>query len=315
MTEQNWLDDEAGVGASLRQGVTLVGRGLRRRWLTLLATALLASALAGALAVAKRDYAPRFVLRVVEADRDPSSMPRLKRQLGEYVREAIFTSEPLYNLIRRHGLYPTLMRRNARSALDSFREDITVDVYQNYFVEERAAGDLPRSARVAVSYHSTERELSLAVTRDLGALIIRHELAARREQALDAARNADRARDTLQQALLQRSEEMLAKQNQIGRASAPDPRLQVELVSLLGSLGALERQAQAAERRAATLDLGAALERRGIGLSFEVVDDATLPSGGGRLQTEILVAVSSFVLGLPLVAMAMGAFYRGRGPA
>ena len=315
MTKQNWLDDEAGVGASLRQGVTLVGRGLRRPWLTLLATALLTSALAGALAVAKRAYAPRFVLRVVEADRDPSSMPRLKRQLGEYVREAIFTSEPLYNLIRRHGLYPTLMRRNARSALDSFREDISVDVYQNYFVEERAAGDLPRSARVAVSYHSTDRALSLAVTRDLGALIIRHELAARREQALDAARNADLARDTLQQALLRRSEEVLTKQNQVGRASAPDPRLQVELVSLLGSLGALERQAQAAERRAATLDLGAAFERRGIGLSFEVVDDATLPSGGGRLQAEILVAVSSFVLGLPLVAMAMGAFYRGRGQA
>ena len=83
-----------------------------------------ASLLIAALAFAKGDFhAPRFVLRVVEANRDPSSMPRLKGELGEYVRQAVFTSGPLFELIRRHGLYPKLMRQNSRAALDSFRED------------------------------------------------------------------------------------------------------------------------------------------------------------------------------------------------
>ena len=49
--------------------------------------------------------------------------------------------------------------------------------------------------------------------------------------------------------------------------------LQVELVSQLGSLTALDlREAQMSKREAA-LSLNASLERRGIGLSFEIADD------------------------------------------
>jgi hypothetical protein len=315
MTKQSWLDDEAGVAASVRQGVELLRRGLRRPWLTLLVALLLATALGAALVLAKGAYAPRYVLRVIEADRDPTSMPRLKRQLADYVREAIFTSEPLYQVIRRHGLYPSLMGKNSRAALDSFREDISVDVYQNYFVEDRAPGEMPRTARVAITYRAEDRAVALAVTRDLGALIVRHELGARRKQAIEAAKDAELARDTLQRALQRRNGEVLAKQSQMEQAGAPDPRLQVELVGLLGSVGALEREAEAAERRAASLHLGAALERRGMGLYFEVVDDATLPGDGARLQKELLAAGLSFVLGLPFVAMAIGAFAPSGGDA
>jgi hypothetical protein len=316
MTMPDWFDDEAGVGSSLRQGFGLLRRGLARPWSTLLVSILLAAAVALVLAVTKRDHAPRFVLRVVEADRDPNSMPRLKRQLGEYVRKAIFTSAPLAELIRRHALYPALMRNNSRAALDSFSEDISVEVYQNSFVEERAPGDRPRSARVAVSYHSPDRALALAVTRDLGALIVRYERRSRRELALAAVGRAERARDTLRSALEERDAEVLTKQRQLAEAAAPNPRLQVELISLLGSLSALEQQAAAAERRAATLDLGAAIEQRGIGLYFDVVDDATLPDDGGRRrQAAMLTVAASFAFSLPLVAMAIGAFGRRGGQA
>lgn len=315
MTNQPWLDDEVGVGASVRQGADLLRRGLRRPWRAIFASALLAASFAGAIAFAKRDYAPRFVLRVVEADRDPGGVPRLKRQLGEYVRQAIFTSEPLFEVIRRYDLYPALMRGNPRAALDSFRQAISVDVYQNYFVEDRSAGEQPRSARVAVSYRARDRVLATAVTRDLGALIARRELANQRAQASDAATDAALARDVLQDALQRRSREVLAKQSEIVRASAPDPRLQVELVSLLGSLAALERQSEASNRRAAKLDLGAALEHHGIGLHFDVVEDATSFDDGKRLQLELSVAGASFLLGLPLIAMALGAFDPQRGQA
>jgi hypothetical protein len=315
MTQQTWLDEEPTILASLWEAGGLLRAGLRRGWLALLVALLFGAALAGGVAFAKHDYAPRFVLRVVEANRDPRSMPRVKGQLAEYVRQAVFTSQPMFDLIRRHGLYPALMRKNSRAALDSFREDISVDVYQNYFVEQRAAGAQPRSAHLAVSYRSADRELALAVTRDLGALIVSHELAARREQAKDAAAEASLARDATLRALQQRNEEILAKQEQVGRASAPDPRLQVELVGLLGSLGPLERRAEASERRANALDLSAAFERGGIGLDFEVVDDATLPSGRDALKTRLWLAASSFALGAPLLTMAIGAFAGKRGAA
>jgi hypothetical protein len=306
--KRTWLDDEPGSRAALGQAVEFLRAGVRRGWLTVLAAVLLASGIAGAVVLAKHDYAPRLVLRVIEANRDPRNMPQVRSQLGEYVRQAVFTSEPMFALIRRHGLYKTLMRKNSRAALDSFREDISVDVYQNYFVQDRAAGALPRSAHVAVSYRSADRELALAVTRDLGALIIQHELAARRAQALDAAAGAELERAAALQALQQRSVRVLTKQNEIRQTAAPDPRLQVEFVGLLGSLGALERRAEAAERRSNALDLSAAFERGGIGLHFELVDDAALPSGREALQTRLWLATSSFALGLPLFAMAIGAF-------
>jgi hypothetical protein len=309
MNRQPWLSSEIGAGMALRQSIELCRAGFQRAWLTLLVTFGLGLAVTAVSAFVQRDYAPRFVLRVVEADRSRNSAPPLKRQLAEYVRQGIFTSEPLFEVMRRHGLYASLMRRSSRTALDSFKEDITVEVYQNYFVQQRTAGDVPRSARLTVSFRAKDPNLALAVTRDLGALIVRHELATRRDQALAAATSAASARDTLVSVLERRSAEVMTKQREIGKTAAPDPRLQVELVSLLGSLGAIERQVDAAEGRAATSDVRAALERRGIGLYFQVVDDGSLPGRAGQLEAELSAGGTTFLLGLPLIAMAVGAFY------
>jgi len=224
------------------------------------------------------------------------------------VRQAVFTSEPLLELMRKHQLYPGLRQRNARAALDAFKEDISVEVYQNYFVENRAPGNLPRSARLTVSFHSKDPALALAVTRDLGALIVSHELASRGAQASSAAARAAQARDTWVTAWQRRSADIAAKRAEIASRGPTDPRLQVELVGLLGSMPALERELEMAERRAATLELGAAWERRGIGLSFEVVDDGALPGRAARARNATWAGVATLLCGLPLVAMTVGAF-------
>lgn len=309
----NWLADEVGLRVALRQAHDLIRRGLRHPWLALVITLFLASACVATLVVAREYYRPRFVLRVVEADQDPQSMPRPKRQLREYVTEGIFTSKPLLDLIRTYGLYPDLVEENPRAAVDEFRKDTSVEVYQNYFVEDRAAGDPPRSVRVAVSYRSSDREVAQAVTRDLGNLIVQREHAIRRTLANSAARNAELAMEMLEQALEQRSIEVLTKRHQVETSPEPNPQLQVELVGAIGSLATLERQVQAAERRSASLDLGAAREQRGIGLSFQVVEDATLPSDARRHNVEQWAAGMSLLLGFPFVVLAIGAFEPRRG--
>jgi hypothetical protein len=309
MQRQPWLSDEPGVGAALRQAVELCRTGLGRPWLTLTLALGAPLALVGFLLFGRRDYAPLFVFRVVEAAHATGSdAPPLRRQLAEYVRQAVFTSEPLLELMRRHGLYASLMRRNQRGALEAFKEDISVEVYQNYFVEERVRGKGPRSARLSVSFHAKDPNLALAVTRDLGALIEKHELAARRDQALAAASAAERARDTWVGAWQRRSADIAIKQHELGSSTSADPRRQVELIGLLGSLGALEHEVDAAERRAATLDLGAAWEKRGIGLNFEVVDDGALPGRAARFQAAVWAGATTLVCGLPLIAAAVGAF-------
>ena len=303
-----WLATETSWLSALRQALELWRAGFRRPWLTCLLAGGSAALLVAWLLFGKRDYAPRFVLRVIEAEHPSGTAPPLKRQLADYVRQGIFTSQPLYELMRKHGLYPSLLRKNAHAALEAFKEDIEVEVYQNYFVEDRAPGDAPRSARLTVSFHAKDPNLALAVTRDLGALIAKHEQASRRDQALSTAAGAARARDTWRAAWQQRSADIVSKRAEIARSTPPDPELQVQLVSLLGSLSALEREVEAAERRAATLDLGAAWERRGIGLNFEVVDDGSLPGRAARTRAAAWAGGATLLCGLPLVAMAVGAF-------
>lgn len=315
MSRQPWLRDELSGGRSVAQCVALWRAAWTRPWLTgLLSVALVGSVFIG-VGWGSRSYAPSFVLRVVEAQRRSPNMPPLKRQLAEYVRQAVFTSQPLLELMRRHGLYASLARKNERAALDSFREDIAIDVYQNYFVEDRAPGNAPRSARLTVSYRSKDPAQALAVTRELGALIVRRERATRQSQALAVSARADRARDTLVSAYQERSADVVAKQSQLSAAPAPDARLQVELVGLLGSLGSLEHQVDAAERRASNLELGAALERQGIGLSFQVVDDGSLPGRAARMRAALWAGAATLCFGLPLIALGVGAFATQRGTA
>lgn len=308
MSRQPWLTAELGVAAAARQTIELCRTGFRRPWLICALVLGGSAALSLAILFGRRDYAPELVLRVVEAQHPTGNAPPLKRQLAEYVRQAIFTSGPLFELMQRHGLYPGLLRKNPHAALEAFKEDISVEVYQNYFVEHRARGDAPRSARLTVSFHSKDPHLALAVTRDLGKMIVGHELAARRDQASSAAARAARARDTWVAAWQRRSADIASKRTEIAATTPPDPQLQVELVSLLGSMPALEREVETAERRAANLELGAAWERRGIGLNFEMVDEGALPGRAARARAALWAFGSTLLCGLPLVALAVGAF-------
>lgn len=306
--QRSWLDEEPGLVATLRETARLLSRALKRPVLTVLLSAMLASALVGLLVLKDQQYAPRLVLRVIETDRDPAMQPRLKRHLREYVLGGVFTSAPLYELIEKHGLYPGLARKNPRAALESFREDIDVDVYQNYFIEERTAHDSPRSARVAISYRYGNRDVALAVTRALGRVLVEHEGSYRREQAARAARLAERTLDRARRDLVQRHASIADAWQRIG---ADDRRAEVEVIALSGSLPAMEVRVSEAERRKATLDLGSSLEQRRIGMFFEEVDAGGVAASEGLDTRELLVlGVTFFFLGLPLVGLGVGAFAR-----
>ena len=92
---RTWFDEEPPLTAGVRQVARLFLAGLERRGVVLLVGTLYAAALAGSVAWMKYSYAPEYVLRVIEADRDPTGVPRPRRELAEYVQKAVFTSEPL----------------------------------------------------------------------------------------------------------------------------------------------------------------------------------------------------------------------------
>jgi hypothetical protein len=308
MTVDSWFDEEPRAIAAVGQAGRLLLAGLERKVVLLVVGALYAAVLGGAFLWAKYSYAPEYVLRVVEADRDPTGMPRPRRQLAEYVKQAVFTSEPLLDVMSRHGLYASLARKNPRAALESFREDIDVEVRQNYFVEERAVGAAPRTARLVVSYHNADPEVAVSVTRELGELVVTREQATGKNESTRAASRAKEQVDEARRALAVRRSEVASIRAELDRGSAAAPERRIAFIGLLGSLPALELQQDERERREASLALGAALEQRGIGMMFEVVNDASLPMDTGAKRRRLLVAGTAFVFGLPLLALGVGAF-------
>jgi hypothetical protein len=302
-------EPEPGMRSVLRVAARLWQRARANPLRVLLVALLMAASVVGVELIKERAFQPRYVMRVVESDRDARTAPRMKRQLREYVTSAVFSNGALQGLIEKHDLYPGIARKNPQGALDSFREDIEVEVYRNFFVEERSAHDAPRSARIAVSYSSANRELALAVTADLGDLVVAHEYAARKQQA-DLA--AARAREELDRA---RERYLSERRRHYQRAALIDGQSeQRHLARVEGSdamrwLETLERDVEIAEERTAALELGQRLETEQLGLTFETVDRGAIPRSA-ELEARDLIALGAlvFVFGLPLAGLWVGAF-------
>jgi hypothetical protein len=275
--------------------------------------AILATLIATLLFFDRRSYSPNYVLRVVETGRDPTDLPRPRRQLAEYVKTAVFTSGRLLELVRKYDLYPSLLRKSPRAALESFREDIEIDVYKNYFVEERSATSAPRSARLSIRYKNSNQDVAVSVTRELGSLVVGHERTMRSEQSARVAEVARREVVARRAVIEARRIELASKRAQIERNKERDPGLEVELADLTASAAALELRQDQAEKREAQLAVGAALEGQGLGLNFEVVNDGALPTRSERAQTDLLLVGASLLFGLPLVVVAVGAFDPKKG--
>lgn len=313
MTTRNWLDAEPRLVDCVAQVAWLFARGARRPVVVSIVAAAIAAVALGFVFFGKTSHVPNYVLRIVETGRDPRDLPRPRRQLAEYVKTGVFTSAPLLDIVRRHGLYPSLLRKSPRAALETFREDIEVEVYRNYFVEERSAGSSPRSARLSVSYKNSNQDVAVAVTRELGALIVEHERSARREQSKRAAYAVKREVDARRELLESRRLDAAAKLEEIDRNDDHDPMLDVEFADLSASASALALRQDLAERREAELAVGSALEASGMGLSFEVVNDGSLPTRSERADTNLLIAGASVFFGLPLVIVGVGAFAPRKG--
>jgi hypothetical protein len=305
---RTWFDEEPPISGGLWQARDLLRVGLERPILFVLAGALYAAALAGCFLWTRHTYAPEYVLRVVEADGDRTGVSGPRLQLAEYVREAVFTSKPLLRVMGRNGLYASLANSNPRAALDSFREDIDVEVRQNYFVDARPVGAAPRSALLLVRYRNADPDVATTVTRELGELVVNREHETLREGTARAADLAKTQVDDARRALALRRSAAASMRADLDESGASVPRRRLALIGLLESLPALELAQDQREKREASLAFGAAIERRGVGTVFQVVDDASLPGDAGARGTREFLGAAAFVLGLPLLAIAVGAF-------
>ncbi len=302
---RNWFESEPGLTRTLPELVRLYRRAWLRLPVTIAVAVLVSLALVGAVRLKKHTFSPQVVLRAVEADHQAGVAPRPKRKLRDYVQQAVFSNRGLAEIMHTHGVYSTLARTNPQMALTLFKEDIQVDVYRNFFVEERMSGDPPRSARIAIRYRAEDSQVALGVARDLAKLVRDHEKKSRASQFERAAQEADRELSLARAALLEQRRTISEKMQR----TPADPQTQVEVANLERSSTVLERRVKDAVTRKPALDLSAPLGAEPLGLRLELVDSgAVSQSSAWSGRDYFWLGILGFLFGFPLVAPFVGAF-------
>lgn len=309
--DPDWLDEEAGQPGVWRE-LKRLGRRAGRRWALTLAVALaLTGAVVGLEAHKPRSYESRVVFRITEGDVDAESAPHTNGRLKEYVSDVVFANLKLAALIKKHGLYPSLAARDMTLAIESMRDDIDVDVWRNYFALPHSADDPARSARVSIAFHGRDKQVVYDTVRDLGQLLLEHEQRSRVAQAEVAMRLADDESDAARALVRRRNRELT--ETELAREHARTP---AEALTLLVAAHDLERavlRAQAlvdkADAKREKMYLRLQLEKRALGMRVELIDGGRVAREGlSRKLALLILAIITFVVGLPLSSVAVGAF-------
>jgi hypothetical protein len=302
-----WIGAEPRLASALR-GV--VARGLRRPYLVLVVSVILAGAVVGVRKAAPPGYTASLTFRMEEGERvDTKADVRPPARIREFVTDVALSRERLLALMERHRISEKLRRANPVEAVKAFRKDLTVEVVRNYFLLDVDTSDQPRSAQVVVSYSGGDREELQAVVHELGQIIL-DTLSERRSVRLAEARALSAAEEQRERLRVAALEAQLAKLLARGseRAKAPPEAFQ-ELSTVGHNLSlALGRTGQLGQR-ATRLEYLQAAEQSDLGLTFRLVDERlqTVRAPLGARGT-VLLAAAALALLAPLVTILTGAF-------
>jgi hypothetical protein len=313
---RDWLAAEESLGTWRRELARLKRRARARLGLTI-GTAALATV--AALWFVGRRVPPaetRVLIRVSESPLLRQDSPLPSGELAEYLWDVAFSNQNLDAIIEEHDLYPLARARGAPVALETLRDDVDLEVYRNYFLNQRGINDPSRTARIVVKYAHKDPETSIKVARDLARLIIATESSRRTASSLDLAGLADRTLAKTNDLLDQRQRELAAATAEVTLAKKRGDRdrvgaLQVVMARLTRDVRRHQmavKQARESKRRA---DFMHSIDERGIGLVFEVVDERPPPRPPDRptrLAHLALLGLASFLLLLPVCAVGVGAF-------
>jgi hypothetical protein len=288
----DWFDQEPRAGATIvKLGRRLFQRG-RASWRIWGLVALVGSA---GWAVLKARGGNLFegtvVLRVSEGSERKVSKPGamlVQGKLRAYIHDVALTSPSLVKLMLGHPTWYPKASSDPAFAVKSFRENLTIDISANDFVEERDVDDPPRTARVIINYKGADPELALQVAQELAALVIGSTMAGQRA-TLEADLAGARAEAT------RAAEAVTALEGQAG--IGPNTQLQVARQRLLTTQQRVE-DASVALR---------ALGQQQV-LRFEIADRGRPQPRPNPVRVGIKTFLVTSVLALLAVWLLAGAF-------
>jgi hypothetical protein len=228
--------------------------------------------------------------------------------LDDYTEQVVFARSRLLEIIRARQLYASLYARDPQRAVEQMREDLTVTIVGNYFLEYRRQNEGPRSVRVIIEYVSPDPDEASAVVRDLSQLFATTLAGDSHEVVVEALALAQQATQTLRERLQRHERELRVSQSRVA-VSGTDPIADVEIRRLQRAITAdLDELAVFATRES---ELRLAREAGAPwALTCHIGDVYVPPRVDRSWRKYAALGVFALLAGLPLCAMAVGAFDR-----
>ncbi len=305
---RDWSLDEPGFHEIVAELGRLYRRGMKRKWLAVALTFVTLVALVARQATNVRRYPAHVVLGVTENPRIEEGPVQTSNELKSYVLYAVFTDASLIKVFKKNHFQESKLESNPRLVLESFREDVDVDVTKNEFAVPRTPGET-RSALVAIELWLPDPDQAISIVRDLGDLVVKR----------DEENNAERLRierglatDTLSLArtnLDRLWRERVAAAHEIETAGPlRAAELKVKLDDLDRALVGAKTRVDDAERERRKLDFAEAASEGSVSLRWDRVD-----WGNAALKVDERLAVSEVAIAgllvlLPLMLLGVGAF-------
>ena len=280
---------------------------VRRRRFVTLGMALVVAMVVFALQARRRAmYEAEVGLLITEGTFAPDGRPRPRGELRAFLSHEIFTLARLDALIAKHGLVAKLRAGSQDGARTRLRKLIEVETSHDYFEGLRGQADIPRSARVTISFSAPDPDLALEVARDIGEIVAdtqtRHvtEIAnARVEELRVLAENAAGRALRLEDQLYRARDEAADQTGPISR-------------DLLNQLTAVVQSAEGAARNAAANLVDAELRSHAVHQLKDLVQvvSSSAPlwktmSRAERMTRQIILAL---LIGSLAAFLVVGAF-------
>lgn len=311
----DWVELEPGVRETLGEIGRLFGRAAKRKRLVAVLTLCVTALLVVRSARKETDYGARVHLLVTENTVEAGSreLERGSRiytndKLRDFIVNAAFTDGRVLEVFKKNSYRERDIENNPRLVLQSFREDVEVDVAHNHFLEEPMG--TPRTANISVGIMMKDPEKALAIARSLGDLVVERD-AAYRKEAYDAARAIAGYQLKLVNDRIDATQADLASartHGQFATTRADEANWRMKTRALGSRLELLSYELTDARSR---YDEVRMMDNAGaMGLRFERID-----WGAAETRIDKKVAVTRFgivilILSWPFVAMAVGGFDR-----
>lgn len=312
--ERDWFVAERSSHSFVRELQRLKRRAKARPIGFIVLAALLAGAVVFKRSRRPATYKARVVMVVTEGELSTDRTPLPRKELRDYVTALSFTRARLLAVVEELDLFPARAVRGDDWAIGALRANLKIDVYRNYFANDRGFETARRSARIGVIYRDSDPERAIAVARRVSELIAETES---RRRELSSAAAVEQARiivERARSALLARRS--LLTENLLARDQADRNRDALREAELTLEIGRLQKQLEAdrnlvrlTEGDLSEIELRAALDTSRLGLSFDVADEHA-PEARDPNAWLVLAAIGvvSFIFLLPLCAIGIAAF-------